>query len=533
MILLGVFAFFTLGYLVWARKIESTVRANPERKTPSQEFEDGVDYVPTRPGLLFGHHFASIAGVGPIVGPILAVQFGWLPVLLWLALGVVLIGAVHDYGALMCSVRHKGRMIGQIMGEYIGNRGKQVFSLFAVATVILVIAIFARIVAKAFVESPQAASASVLLTLFSIAIGFLNRKLRLPTLYLVPITLLFCVVAVFVGMETPLHLSFNVWFGLLAVYSLLASVLPVWSLLQPRDFSNFFLLAFFLVLGSAGIIWSRPSFQLPAFVGWKTDLGYLFPFLFVLVACGSVSGFHSLVSSGTTSKQIASEKHARVIGYGGMLAESVLGVIALFAATTFTTAEYFEVLGPRMDGAITVFSIGVSRLIEPLGLPHSFVTHFATLALSAFALTSLDTAARLARYLLQEGLPKSVLDNRYTSSGTVIVLAVLLALSGGAGILWPLFGTSNQLLAAIALLTAAMWASASKYKRIFFLIPSIFMFGVTFSAMYFQIKAFGGQGKFLLLGIALLLLGLSIYLVVKGLLFMREPVLVGRTESEP
>lgn len=523
MFLLLVLVAFGLGYFWWARRLERAVDLRPDRITPAHLHEDGVDYVPTRPTILFGHHYASIAGLGPIVGPVLAVQYGWLPTLLWLVLGVVFIGAVHDFGSLACSARHDGKMVGHILATYLGERAHRLFSLFAVASICLVVSIFATQIAKAFVDSPAAASASILLTIFSVLVGAVNRKIHLPAWLLTAVAIAFCAVAVAAGMRWPVALPQDVWFGVLMAYSFAASVLPVWSLLQPRDFTNFFLLVFFLALGTVGILAGRPELKLPAFTpaGGAKAMGFLFPFMFVTVACGSVSGFHSLVASGTTSKQLKSEGHVRPIGYGGMLLEALLGVISLAAAAVLTVPEYQEMLGPKQAGGITVFSTGVSRIIGPLGLPAEFIKNFSVLALSAFALTSLDTAARLGRYLLEEVAPQTPMRNRYISSGIVITAAVLLTATESAGRLWTLFGTSNQLLAAIALLAVTLWAAAAGYPKMYFLIPAAFMFLVTLTALIGQVWKFYADRQMLLFPLAALLLALAAYLLGKGIRRLR------------
>lgn len=505
---------FVISYFAWAGFIERKLGILRKRMTPAHELYDGVDYVPTRFPILFGHHFASIAGAGPILGPVLAIQFGWLPAFLWIMIGTIFLGAVHDFGSLLASVRHKGKLIGEVISEYLSRRAKMVFCAFATGALILVIAVFARVVAGAFAQSPQAASAAVSLTVFSLALGFMNQRLKLPTYIIVAVTVVFCFVAVLIGMEFPLSLSFKTWFAILAIYSFIASVLPVWALLQPRDFTNFFLLLAFLIMGVAGVLISRPEFKVPAFTSFNTNLGYLFPIMFVTVACGAISGFHSLVSSGTTSKQISSETHARPIGYGGMLLEGVLAIIALFAAGIFAFPEYMKILGPRGDGAITVFSIGMTKL--SVGVPPDFVRNFSTLALSAFALTSLDTSARITRYMLQEMSRK--LESRYVSSGLAVGGAVILAISGGAGILWPLFGSSNQLLAAIALLAISVWLSKAKIEgKLFFLIPSAVMFIITLSAMLVQVVKFTSAGNVILSLLSITLLALAIFFLIRGI----------------
>lgn len=538
--LLLAFGIFSIGYFFWSKYIEKNLNVDCIRPTPAIEKYNRVDFVPTKPVILFGHHFSSIAGIGPIVGPILALKFGWLPTFLWLVLGVVIIGAVHDFASLMVSVRNGGKTIGNIMESYVSKTAGRIYLVFTFLAVVLVIAVFTRIVAESFVVNPISASTSVFITMFAPVFGITVRRLNMSQFFSLLFGVVLISLSLYLGSRFPLSLSEDTWLFLLLSYSFFASWLPVWVILQPRDYLNFFLLFSFLIVGTGGILYVKPDIKLYAFpegMGFQEMISYVFPFLFVTVACGAVSGFHSLVSSGTTSKQLLSECHARPIGYGAMLFESLLGVISMTALAVFTYDEYINLIGEKGDKVIDAFSYGISRLA--VGVEPSFLKNFAVVALSAFALTSLDTAARVGRYLLSEliysfreahhGKDSSgehqvsqIDSNGAVSFGIfvsafVVISAYFLIRSGGAIVLWQLFGTSNQLLAGFALMTTAIWAKASGYKTFYFFLPALFMFFVTISALVIQFKNFFSSSEYLLASLALVLLTLSIFIVLSSL----------------
>lgn len=524
---------FSLGYIIWSRYIEKNLNVDCVRPTPAIEKYNKIDFVPTKPVILFGHHFSSIAGVGPIVGPILALKFGWLPTFIWLVVGVVIIGAVHDFASLMVSVRNGGKTIGNIMSNYVSKIAGKIYLIFTFLTVVLVIAVFTRIVSTSFSINPVAASTSVFITIFSPILGLLVRKLNLSQFISLILAILFLSVSLFLGFKFPLNIPQDKWLYILLSYSFLASWLPVWLVLQPRDYINFFLLFSFLAIGTTGIIVKKPEIKMYAFpegMSFIEVISHIFPFLFVTVACGAVSGFHSLVSSGTTSKQISSECHARPIGYGAMLFESLLGVISLTSMAIFSLSIYTEMIGEKGDKVIDAFSYGISQLA--VGVPQEFIKNFSVIALSAFALTSLDTAARIGRYLLGEIIyPSEKEENNLqnvrhaqkdetlsfgiVASAAVVIFAYLLINTGGAIVLWQLFGTSNQLLAGFALITASIWAKRNKYKNFYFFLPALFMFTVTLSALFIQFQKFAQSSNYILSTLsAVLLLTSSIVLLI-------------------
>jgi carbon starvation protein len=472
--------YFLAAYFLYGGRLMRLFGVDPTRPTPAHTQRDGVDYVPTHPAVLFGHHFASIAGAGPIVGPIMASYYGWLPVVLWVTIGCVFFGAMHDFAALFLSVRHGGRSIGHLIEDQLGYAGRQVFLVFSWATLVLVVAVFAMLVAKTFVASPAAATASLLFVALAPPFGFLvyRRGVSVRNGSLVFVPAMFAMV--WVGVCWPLDLaglfglsadaSLRVWLAVLLAYAFVASTIPVWLLLQPRDYLNSFLLYAMIAMGLAGILVARPSFQLPAFVGLKVvspagSPGKLFPLLFITVACGAISGFHALVASGTTAKQLNSERDIRPVGYGAMLVEGLLALMALTTVAALGHGEYAAMLGQGGPGPVAAFATGLAGFATRLGVRADVGSTFVSLAISAFLLTTLDTATRLGRFAWQElflarggaeapparGAVRLV-SNRFTATSVVVAFSAWLALSGNAQHIWQVFGASNQLLAALTLL---------------------------------------------------------------------------------
>ncbi len=507
-LVLGVLVLFSVGYLGYSRYLARFVELDDNRDTPAHKYEDGQEYVPAKKTVLLGHHYSSIAGGAPIVGPITAgAAFGWLPAILWIAIGNPILGAVHDFMALSGSLRHEGKSIGYIMGEYVGERGKNMLLWFAFLTIILVIAVFALVVAVVFDAFPSAATASMLYIVLALVFGVWLYQLDLPFGVGTAIFVAGVFASVWVGIQYPIALFPAVgdasypagtivllsggsglplagaygpnvagWAPIIIVYAFIASVLPVWTLLQPRDYLSSFLLyagvggmLLAIILGSLGLFspvtvdgttYSSLSTQLPAFTGLVSEsLGPIFPFLFVTIACGTISGFHSLVSSGTTAKQLNTESDARVIGYGGMLGEGLLATTAVAALAIVATTEFSSGLA----GALANFPTGGGVMLSSLGIPVAYGVPFIGLVFVSFLLTSTDTAVRLGRYMMEEivGTPETsaqrTVTNRYVNAGIQCVLAYVLVASGTWESLWPLFGSANQLLAALALLTATIW----------------------------------------------------------------------------
>lgn len=548
-ILMMVIAIVVLGgaYLLYGRYLQKKWGIDPNAQTPAYKYEDGVDYVPADTNVVFGHQFASIAGAGPINGPIQAAIFGWLPVMLWILIGGVFFGAVQDFASMYASVKNKGRTIGYIIEEYIGKLGKKLFLLFCWLFCILVIAAFADVVAGTFngfsvsnagdvtkvVANGAVATTSMLFILEAIGLGLIIKYARLNKWVNTAIAIVMLISAVAIGLNFPMYLGRETWHIIIFAYVLIACVVPVWALLQPRDYLNSYLLIFMIVGAVIGVFVANPSCNLNAFNGFTVDGQYMFPILFVTIACGAVSGFHSLVSSGTASKQIKNEKNMLPVSFGAMLMESMLAIIALIAVASFGKGE------AAAQGLTTqpqIFAGAIANFLAAVGLPHNLVFTLINLAVSAFALTSLDSVARVGRLSFQEffidddmdeknmGPVLKIVTNKYFATIITLVLAYLLAKIGYAEI-WPLFGSANQLLSVLALVACAVFLKRTKRQGCMLWIPMAFMMAVTFTALSLTIiklsKAFMttglSLGNMLQLIFAILLLILGIIVAVQGI----------------
>lgn len=511
------------AYFIYGKYVYDKFKLSDSRKAPSHTHRDGIDYIPSKPIVVLGHHFASIAGAGPIVGPIIAVTFGWIPAVIWILVGGIFFGAVHDLGSMAASLRNQGKSIGVIIQNNIGYKGKQLFIIFSFSTLILIIGVFADIIAKTFVSNPGVASASILFILLALAFGVVNRmvgdrKLAFVVVSIIGIVLMYYFV--YLGMKIPFSLDYQIWIYLLLLYAFFASVTPISMLLQPRDYLNSFLLYGLILSAVVGVFIANPEIVMDNEVHLSSEnLGFIFPVLFVTIACGAISGFHSLVASGTTSKQLDKESDAKIVGFGGMLIESFLAIIAVGAVIVMNRADYLS--GMVTDGPVPLFANGLGNMISSMGIPEDFAIGFVALTVSAFALTTLDTCTRLARFTLQEyfedvknPVAAKISQNRYLSTTVVVILSVMLLASGGFTTLWPIFGSANQLLAALALLTIAVWLIKQKINATFVMIPMFFMFTVTLTSLgLFAWKNFQDE-VFVLAIIASLLFLLSISLIV-------------------
>jgi len=508
------------GYLVYGRFLARKYGLDAKRETPAHTKRDGVDYVPTKAPVLMGHHFASIAGAAPIIGPIVAAVFGWVPVLLWILIGSIFLGGVHDFSALVASIRHGGKTIGEVIEEHVGKAGKRLFLAFAWFLLVLVIAVFAHAVANVFVKEPATATASFLFIIVALVFGMSVYRYKTPLWLSSIIGIALLVGCIAVGIRYPIELSYNAWKLVLFVYVFFAAVAPVWVLLQPRDYLCSFLLYALLVAGVIGIFVANPKMTSPAFTTFNVEgKGLLFPILFVTVACGAISGFHSLVSAGTTAKQLNKETDAKPIGYGSMLIEGLLAVIALITATTILKSDYTSLMGE--GGPIAVFSSGIGSFISHIGVPEKMGVTFAALAISAFALTTLDTATRLGRFMFEEffeGIgPQAILSkNRYVGTLATIAVAMLFTFTGTRAALWPLFGSANQLLASLTLLAITVWLTKLGKRTEFVRYPMYFMFCVTLTALGFMVYNNICAGNITLIVISVLLLGVAVTLVGKA-----------------
>ena len=553
-IIMMIIAIIVLGgaYLLYGRYLERKWGIDPNAKTPAYAMQDGVDYVPADTNVVFGHQFASIAGAGPINGPIQAAMFGWLPVLLWILIGGVFFGAVQDFAAMYASVKNKGRTIGYIIEQYIGKLGKKLFLLFCWLFCILVIAAFADVVAGTFngfvaddagvvqqvAANGSVATTSILFIVEAVALGLILKYARLNKWVNTAIAIVMLIAAVALGLMFPVYLTQGTWHIIIFLYVLIACVAPVGALLQPRDYLNSYLLIFMIIASIIGVFVANPSCNLNAFNGFNVDGQYLFPILFVTIACGAVSGFHSLVSSGTASKQIKNEKNMLPVSFGAMLMESMLAILALIAVASFADGE------AAAQGLLTqpqIFAGAIANFLTTLGLPYSLVFTLINLSVSAFALTSLDSVARVGRLSFQEFFMDADTDegnmkpwqkiatNKYVSTILTLVLAYLLAKVGYKEI-WPLFGSGNQLLSVLALVACAVFLKKTKRQGAMLWIPMAFMIAVTFSALGMTIYRLGGQlfttgldlGNTLQLIFAVLLLLLGIIVAVQGIKKLTE-----------
>ncbi|MCR9084484.1 MAG: carbon starvation protein A, partial [Cyclobacteriaceae bacterium] len=427
-----------LAYRFYGNFVYKKFGLNDKQPSPAHTHRDGVDYEPSKPIVVLGHHFASIAGAGPIVGPVIAVTFGWIPAIIWILVGGIFFGAVHDLGSMAASLRTEGKSIGVIIRNQIGLRGKQLFVIFSFSTLILVIGVFADIIAKTFIANPAVASASFLFILLAVGFGIVNRligdrKKAFLLISIVGVALMYF--SVYLGMLIPFALDYRAWIFLLLAYAFIASVTPVSLLLQPRDYLNSFLLYGMMLAAILGVIFSNPTIQMSSEITLTDqNLGYIFPVLFVTIACGAISGFHSLVASGTTSKQLDKVSDAKVVGFGGMLIESFLAILSVGAVVVLSKGEYLSRLGT--EGPVSLFSSGLGGMMGSLGIPVEFAVSFVALTVSAFALTTLDTCTRLARFTLQEyfedvktPMGKTLSENRFVSTGLVVLFSALLLAS--------------------------------------------------------------------------------------------------------
>ena len=510
-VLIGIVA-LGAGYLFYGRWLAKKWGIDPNAKTPAYTHEDGQDYVPSSKFTVFSHQFSSIAGAGPVTGPILASVFGWVPVLLWLIIGGLFFGAVQDFGALYASVKNEGKSMGMIIEKYIGRTGRKLFMLFCWLFTLLVIAAFTDMVAGTFAGKgvevkvkgldaavtyahSTAATISMLFIVVAVIFGLIQKKVgKMNEVVRAVVAIALLVVMFAIGMKLPIYATKNAWIYIVMAYLFLASVMPMWLLMQPRDYMTTFMLLGMIIGAVVGVLVAHPSMQLNAFNGFSVvdaagAKSYLFPTLFVTIACGAVSGFHSLVSSGTSSKTISNEKDMPMVGYGAMVVESLLGIVALVVVGAVA------VNGTKPDGTpFAIFSSGVAGFLEKLGVPNHVATVFMTMCVSALALTSLDSVARIGRMSFQElfygdttdpeKMPawQRVLTNKYFATVITLFFGYLLTL-GGYNNVWPLFGSANQLLAALVLIALSVFLKTTGRTGWTLYAPMFIMLVVTFTAL--------------------------------------------------
>ncbi len=508
-------------YFTYGKALQNkVVRADSNRPTPAHKLYDGVDYVPAHPMVLYGHHFASIAGAGPIVGPAVAMAWGWLPGLLWVWFGNVFIGAVHDYLALMSSVRYDGKSVQWIAGKLMSRRTSMAFELYVWFALVLVVAAFGAVISGIFVNTPGAATASWLFMLVAVILGLLLYRWQIEFKLGTIIGILLLIAAIYLGFKFPLHASKHTWLIALGIYVIIASSLPVWILLQPRDYLNAYILWFGLILGGLAFIvvgFKGGTFTAPAYTSWSANVvggkpSPFWPTIPLVIACGSLSGFHSIVGSGTSSKQLDNELHGLMVGYGGMFTEGFLSTIVIASISVYGLQVFQSLKIPvnvaswGTQYAIQVvkhgIKVGIFAKSYALGVHNAFgfstegAALFASLWVAAFALTTLDTATRLGRFAWQEIIEMisgpDVLKNKWIASIILVVFGIYMAWGGNWLIIWPAFSGMNQMLASIALMTASLWvakvqrpAGAWKWAVV---IPALFLWiTVTAALVWFLV----------------------------------------------
>lgn len=542
-VLLFGIVWFLFAYFWYGKVIQKKVlHCDDDNITPSHQFEDGKDFVPSKLSILFGHHFSSIAGAGPIVGPIIAFGlFGWLPAILWILIGSVFIGAVHDYTVLMVSVRNGGRSIVDVSKLVISKKSKAIFGVFVWITLVLIQAVFADLVAKTLVNKPEIVIPTISIIVIAVFFGVSVFKYSLNEYLGVLFALVLLGFSIYLGEEYPIHASEGFWLITTFLYCFIASVLPVQTLLQPRDYLSMYILLIGLAVGIIGIILLQPEINAPAFVAFNSSKGPLFPILFITVACGAISGFHALVSSGTTAKQLNRERDGKRITFGGMLLEGVLAMLVILMISSILIWKGGTEILPEGGmffqdylkiGVVIVFGQALGKTVESLGIPLVFGIMFGVLMLKAFILTSLDTATRVNRYIVQEtlgislGISKgSVFRNKYFATSISLIVAYLLCLFDGYEILWPMFGVSNQLIATLALFVVTTYLFGTKAPKFYTLIPGFIMLIITESALVYQaIWVFWPQDSWHLSV-------LSIFLAVLGVVVAMEAY--GKLKSMP
>ncbi|MDO4332095.1 MAG: carbon starvation protein A [Eubacteriales bacterium] len=551
LIILAAIVLLIIGYVFYGNWLAKQWGIDPDRKTPAIEMEDGVDYVAAKPAVLMGHHFSSIAGAGPINGPIQASVFGWLPVFLWCVIGGIFFGGLQDFGSLFASIRHGGKSVGEIIKDSMGEKAQKLFTIFALLVLLLVIASFVNVVAGTFftaegsfglTTSPTGnqttAMISLLFIVLAIVYGILTNRMGLQVLPATIIGIVCIVLMIVFGLNVGFSMGRVGWIVFIGAYIIVASLVPVWILLQPRDYLSSFLLYAMMAVAIVGIFFSAfagtATFAMPAFTGWSTKIGTLFPALFITVACGACSGFHSLIATGTSSKQLANEKDAKPIGYGSMLIESALGIISLIAVGMV----YSKYLNGEFGSPSAAFAGGIALMFgTETSTVYGVIYALLTLAVSVFALTSLDTGTRLSRFMFSElflkkdemtwkdakGVRKVLAHPLFGTTFMVVIGCILGGLSLSQ--IWGLFGAANQLLAGIALMAVAAWlGNAGKNNKMFF-IPMIFMLAATLTSLCMtivaKIKMIGGGtaawGDWFQLLFAAAMVILAVILVIEGI----------------
>jgi carbon starvation protein len=535
-ILLIVFLWLYLGYRFYGRFIEKSIKINDKNKTPAVKRKDNIDFSPAKKPLLIGHHFEAIAGAGPIIGPILAVSyFGWLPVVLWISLGSVLIGAMHDYTSLIASVRNKGESVSNVAKKTLSSTAGTLFGVMILITLILIMTVFSVSTAEGIANKTQLIIPLITLNIVAIIFGYCIEKLKLDYKILTLVSIIVILSSIWISIKIPIDLSFlgpvllkNILITAILVYAGIASIVPVWILLRPRDFLSSIHLSLLLLLGVVGIILVHPSVNAPAYIAGPVFP--IWPILFITVACGAVSGFHGLVASGTTSKQLSKESHGRAVGYGGMLLEAVLAIfvtLVVIAGLNWGSGVggFQTELG---KGWIVLFSSGYGNIVSKIGIP--FLTFGIASLLGAsmvnqFILTTVDSSARLGRFIIGESLIKRLKNRKILVTILILIPAWFLAVTNSYESLWKLFGTSNQLIAAITMIGVSSFFISHKIKVKFIVIPAFLVLITTLFALAyltFKTGGFFAQGNYILSAIAMFMFVLGLLVAKEGFTALRK-----------
>jgi len=525
-ILFGI-AWFIFAYYWYGNIIKNKVlRSTDQNPTPSHTLFDDKDYVPTKPIVLFGHHFSAIAGAGPIIGPILAYSyFGWLPALLWILLGSVFIGAVHDYTSLITSVRNKGYSIVNIADKVISPRAGFLFSIFVFLTLVLVIAVFTDLTARTLMEDPTIVLPTFGLIFIALLFAILHYRMKINVYIATLISLIGLGLLLWGGQIVQIKASYEVWLILILAYCYIASILPVWLLLQPRDYIAMYILIIGMFLGYIGIIFLHPNIQGPHYLSFFSKAGPLFPILFITIACGAISGFHSLIASGTSAKQLDKESQGKAIAYGGMLTEGALAFLVIMMVSSvlpFNSDPKGSFIGILTNkNADILFGTALGLTVQSLGIPLVLGTSFGILMLNAFILTSLDAGTRLCRYIVQEGFGAKyggILKDKFFATTIVVVSALIICLSGSYQKIWSVFGSANQLIGTLSLFVVTTYLLGIKAPKWYTLFPALFMLVVTETALIYQL-VFSYIPKFdiVIIIITTLLIILGIWVAIEAL----------------
>ncbi len=551
----GIAVLFLIAYHTYGKFLARKIfKLNPDAVCPSKELQDNIDFVPTQKSILFGHHFASIAGTGPIVGPAIAIIWGWVPAVIWVIVGSIFMGAVHDFGSMVVSLRNHGRSIGDIASDVINKRARVLFLLIIFFELWIVVAIFGVVIAIVFNMFPQAVIPVLLQTPIALWLGYMVYKKGAPHLPLSIVAVIMMYITVLIGVYVPIKMPAlfglspqALWVIILLIYAYIASILPVQTLLQPRDYINSHQLFVTFALLAMGIVFAHPAMVAPAINFSPEGAPPICPMIFVIMACGAISGFHSLVSSGTSSKQCDTESSSLTIGYGGMLMEAMLAIFVIIACgaglalgltkdgQTFTGlaafSQHYASWGAAagLGSKINAFVVGSANMIDKIGIPHQITLTIMGVFVVSFAATTLDTATRLQRYIVSElsvvcGVP--TLGKRHPATLIAVITAFFLAFYNGSGkgalTLWPLFGSVNQLLAGLALLVITAYLAHNKTPLRYTMIPMLFMLFMTGWAMIINMETFYLESNWLLFSIGFVVFVLEIWMVTESVLVLQR-----------